>query len=204
VLAQGGAARKASGRGLVLLPAGALAVHQLRYTLAYGSQASNELAVQGHAYLGSLVPWIVALVAAGLGCFVARLARAWQRGSDDSRRRPLFRLWATTGMGLVAIYALQELLEGLLAQGHPPGLEGIFGHGGWWSVPVAAAVALAIATLLRIGRTLVQLAAHASGRTRRDRTAIAVARERASTRTVALSPLAYAAAGRAPPASLAG
>ena len=204
MFAQRGAATKASGRGLLLLPAGALAVHQLRYTLAYGSQASNELAVQGHAYLGSLVPWIVALIAAGLGCFVARLARAWQLGSDDSRTRPLIRLWTTTGMGLVAIYALQELLEGLLAEGHPPGLEGIFGNGGWWSVPVAAVVALAIVTLLRIGRTLVQLATRASGRARRGCTAIAGLRGPAGALTVALSPLAYAAAGRAPPAWHAG
>jgi hypothetical protein len=199
VLAQHGAAKKASGRGLVLLPAGALLVHQLRYTLAYGSQASNQLAVQGHAYLGSLVPWIVALLAAGLWCFVARLARAWHIGRDDGGTRPLFRLWATTGLGLVAIYALQELLEGLLVGGHPPGLEGIFGHGGWWSVPVAAVVALATVALLRVGRTLAQLAARSSTPPRGIRTAIAALRGTTGACTVALSPLAYAAAGRAPP-----
>ena len=33
---------------------------------------------------------------------------------------------------LVLIYAGQEFLEGLLAAGHPTGLQGIFGDGGWW------------------------------------------------------------------------
>ena len=41
-------------RGLLLMPAGALAVHQLRYVLAYGSHAPDRLAAQGHGYLNSL------------------------------------------------------------------------------------------------------------------------------------------------------
>ena len=94
-------ARQASGRGLVLLPAGALLVHQLRYALGYGSQASAALADQGHAYLGSLVPWLVVLAGFGLGCFIRRLARASQRGRDDARTRPFLRLWATTTGGQI-------------------------------------------------------------------------------------------------------
>lgn len=200
MLAQRGAARQASGRGLVLLPVGALAVHQLRYTLAYGSQASNQLADQGHAYLAALVPWLVLLAAAGLGSFVARLARARRLGGGEGRAQPFLRLWAATGVGLVAIYSLQELLEGLLASGHPPGLAGIFGHGGWWSLPVAALVALATVTLLRIGRTLVRLAAR-SRRTRRRRSFTGTLRRPVGATLIALPPLAYAAAGRAPPAA---
>ena len=52
-----------SMRALALVPAGAFAVHQLRYLLAYGHRAGNELAAQGHSYLDSIVPWIVLLVA---------------------------------------------------------------------------------------------------------------------------------------------
>ena len=44
---------------VALVPAAALAVHQLRYWLAFGSNASSELARQGHSYLHSVVPWIV-------------------------------------------------------------------------------------------------------------------------------------------------
>jgi len=187
-----------SGRGLVLVPAGALIVHQLRYLLTYGSQTSDELGAQGHAYLGSLVPWLVILVAGALGCFLTRLARAARFGSDGARVRPFLRLWTSTWFGLVAIYALQEFLEGLFAQGHPTGLVGIFGHGGWWAVPAAASVAAVIVALLRVGRALVRLAGGSQGRSRAR--IVTTARTYPATLfLVARAPLAYAAAGRAPP-----
>lgn len=184
-------ARQASGRGVVLLPAAALLVHQLRYWLTYGSSASSQLADQGHAYLGAAVPWLVIVTAAGLAAFVTRLAR-----SADSPRRRFGSVWGTTSAGLLAIYVLQELLEGLFATGHPGGLAGVFGHGGWWSVPAAVAVAFVMACLLRVTETLVRLVARR--RPARVRTTSAVLRPRAGTRP-RLSPLASAAAGRAPP-----
>jgi hypothetical protein len=192
-----------SGRGLVLLPVGALVVHQLRYRLTYGSETGSQLGAQGHAYLGTLVPWMVMLAAGGLGWFIARLARAWHVGSDGTSARPLARLWATTGAGLVAIYSLQELLEGLLAEGHPTGFVGIFGHGGWWSVPVAAAVSFAIVALLRVGQTLVQLVAR-SPRTLRSHRVRNHLPPPLALLLVTGPPLAYTAAGRAPPARSAG
>src|SRR5579862_3802008 len=134
MLARAGVARQASGRGLVLLPAGAFLVHQLRYWLTYGSSASSQLADQGHAYLGALVPWVVLAAAAGLGGFVARVAAA-RRAAGELPRLPFLRVWGTATCTLLAIYTLQELLEGALAQGHPGGFAGVFGHGGWWSVP---------------------------------------------------------------------
>src|SRR2546428_231103 len=63
------------GRGLFLLPVAAFAVHQLRYTLAYGSHANQVLAMQGHSYLSSLAPWLVLLSAFGAGSFLLRFAR---------------------------------------------------------------------------------------------------------------------------------
>lgn len=192
-----------SGRGLVLLPAGALIVHQLRYLLTYGSQTSDQLGAQGHAYLGTLVPWLVILAAGTLGVFLTRLARAARFGSDGARLRPFLRLWASTWFGLVTIYALQEFLEGLFAEGHPTGIVGIFGHGGWWAVPVAASVACVIVALLRVGRALVQLVAGSRGWTRK-RIVVDVRRSPATLSIVARAPLAYAAAGRAPPARRAG
>jgi hypothetical protein len=196
-------ARQVSGRGLVLMPAAALVVHQVRYTLAYGSQANTELADQGHAYLSSLVPWIVVLVAFGLGRFVTRLARALVAGPADEPARPFLRLWATTACGLIAIYALQELLEGLLAQGHPPGFAGVFGHGGWWSVPVALVVSLVTVGMLRVGRKLVRLATRSSRAPRRLTVTVTVLRP-AALPAVRRTPLAFAAAGRAPPVLRAG
>jgi hypothetical protein len=185
------------------MPAAALVVHQVRYTLAYGSQTNSELADQGHAYLSSLVPWIVVLVAIGLGCFVTRLARALVVGRADERARPFLRLWATTACGLITIYALQELLEGLLAQGHPTGFAGVFGHGGWWSIPLALVVSLVTVGMLRVGHRLVRLAACSSRAPRRLTVTVTVLQPAAIT-AARRTPLPFAAAGRAPPAFLPG
>jgi hypothetical protein len=192
VLARTATARQASGRGLVLLPAAALLVHQLRYWLAYGSAASNELADQGHAYLGTVAPWVVIMTAGGLGLFLARLLRG---RAATQRSRSFAELWGGTAAGLIAIYVLQESLEGLLAYGHPGGLAGVFGHGGWSAIPAAIAVAFGVALLLRVGESLVRLVSRA--RTLPVRSP--VARVRAGQVLARVRPLASAAAGRAPP-----
>jgi hypothetical protein len=179
----------------VLLPAGAFLVHQLRYWLTYGSSASSQLVDQGHAYLGAVVPWVVLAAAAGLGGFVARLAAA-SRGEDEAPALPFLRMWGTATVTLLLIYTLQELLEGLFAQGHPGGLAGVVGHGGWWSVPAAVGIGLAIAALLRVAATLVRLAAQHGRNARRP---LLARRLRPSQIAVRPRPLATAAAGRAPP-----
>src|ERR1700730_4216038 len=62
---------------IALMPAGAFAVHQLRYLLAFHGHAGDELQRQGHAYLHSLVPWIVLLIALAFGTFLRALGRAF-------------------------------------------------------------------------------------------------------------------------------
>ena len=56
-------------------------------------------------------------------------------------------LWLLCSAALVAIFAGQEFLEGLFATGHPAGLAGIFGYGGWWAIPAALCVGLVLACL---------------------------------------------------------
>jgi hypothetical protein len=184
--------------GLLAMPAAALLVHQLRYTLAYGSHANGQLIAQGHTYLHSLVPWLVLTLAVGLSAFVRRAAHALRTGETGTfSRRSAAILWAATSGGLVVIYAVQESLEELFASGHPKGLAGIFGHGGWWAVPVAAFVALLIVAFLRLGRSLVRVA----GALARRRVVLPAVVRTLQT-TVVLVParrLALAAAGRAPP-----
>jgi hypothetical protein len=178
-------------RGLVLLPAAAFAVHQLRYTLAYGSRANHVLAAQGHSYLTSLAPWLVLLVGFGAASFVLRLAR----GGDDRPSRPPLELWLVSSACLLGIYVVQELLEGLYAVGHPAGFAGVFGHGGWWALPLALFFGAATAALLHVGNLLV-------GAVER-RTAFGPPPLVRTLRAVLLParpPLAGAAAGRAPPA----
>ena len=145
------------------MPLAALAVHELRYLLAFGGQAGSEAAAQGHGYLDSLTPILVCLCALGFGSFAWRLASAWQSGrGDDGQMPPLWRLWLIAAAGLLAIYMGQETLEGFLATGHPSGIAGVFGSGGWWSVPAALAVGGLLAILIRGARGAINLVARAA------------------------------------------
>jgi hypothetical protein len=185
-----------------LMPIAALAVHQLRFMLAFGpSRSSSELAGTGHSYLSSVTPWVVLVLALGFGLFLGRLARAWRSGeAAGPARRNTVRVWFAATAALVLIYAGQEFLEGLFATGHHAGLAGIFGDGGLWALPAAAAVGGTLALLVCGGRVVVALAAR-RGRKR----VIAAAEAPAPLRgprpvlLVAASPLAACAPERAPP-----
>ena len=143
-----------------LMPAGAFAVHQLRYWLAYGNRAGVELAAQGHSYLHSVVPWIVLLIALAVGTFLLALGRALGGGGSLPRYTLSFAaLWLLCAACLVAVYTTQEFLEGLFATGHPGGLAGIFGYGGWWSIPAALAVGLVLAAVFHSARRVLQAVA---------------------------------------------
>jgi hypothetical protein len=188
-----------AGRGLVLFPAAAYIVHDGRYRLGYGSQSSRVLAAQGHAYLTSFVPWAGLACALGLGLFVARVARAAAGRGGARPERSFAGLWLVSWVGLLAVYSAQEWLEGILAPGHPGGINGIFGHGGSWAVAVSALAALVIAAALRVSDTVVRAVSRpvaglpviAAGNPPRPPARVFPARR---------SPLAGASAGRAPPA----
>jgi hypothetical protein len=189
--------RALAGRGFVLFPAAAYAVHQLRFELGYGSGSNAALAAQGHGYLDSLAPWVGILLALGLGTFLARLVRAAAGAPDRAPRRSFATLAAVAWGLLLAAYSMQEWLEGVFAAGHPSGLEGVFGHGGWWAVPLSGLGALVVAALLRFAEAAVEavtpdtrsLFAHAGA---------PLLRPVAAT-VPAISPLARRLAGRAPP-----
>lgn len=188
--------------GVGLFPLGAFVVHQLRYQLAFGADASRELADQGHAYLHELTPWIVLAVALGVGGLTARLAHAWRSGqADRGSGRGLVVLWALASTGLFSIYVGQEFLEGLFATGHPQGLVGILGDGGLWALPASLAVGGLLALVVRGSRELVARVA----RLRHPRAQTAVQRapqhgvRRACVALPRPGPMASASAGRAPP-----
>lgn len=188
--------------GVLILPAAALVVHQARYSLAYGSRANTELAAQGHSYLHSLVPWVVLTLCVGAWLFLQRVAVAVRSGRPGRFSRlaaPV--LWALTTAGLIAIYAVQEALEGLVAAGHPNAAAGIFGHGGLWSIPAAAVVGIAVVALMRLGRAVLRTAARFRSRARSIPSPLSPPRPRLLFVTVP-SPLARAGAGRAPPSLL--
>jgi hypothetical protein len=199
-----GADRRAVIRCLArvaLVPAGALAVHQLRFMLAFGGHAGVELARQGHSYLHSVVPWIVLLIGIAVGGFLWGLGRALGGQRSVSRHAlSLAALWLLCSVCLVAIYVAQEFLEGLFATGHPAGLAGIFGYGGWWSIPAAVCVGLVLAAIFQGARWVLDEVAQ-------RRTGIPAGRRRRPARLPRrrdvwlprLSPLADGWSGRGPP-----
>jgi hypothetical protein len=184
-----------------LMPAGAFAVHELRYWLAYGNHAGVELAEQGHSYLHSIVPWIVLLVGLSVGTFLLALGRAFGGRCSLPRYTLSFAvLWLLCAACLVAIYTTQEFLEGLFATGHPGGIAGIFGYGGGWSIPAAVAVGLILAAAFHGARRVLQaVAEHCARRAAIAHRPPAIARGRRDALLPALAPLADGWSGRGPP-----
>jgi hypothetical protein len=188
--------RALAGRGFVLFPAAAFAVHQLRFELGYGSGSNAALAAQGHGYLDSLAPWVGILLALGFGSFLIRLVRASAGERAGAPRRTPAKLVGVAWLLLLAAYVVQEWLEGVFAAGHPSGFAGVFGHGGWWAVPLSGLAALLVAALLRLAEAVVEAVSpdsrplfHGTEAVLRPVPATVAAR----------SPLARRLAGRAPP-----
>ena len=183
------------------MPAAAFAVHQLRYWLAYGGHAGAVLERQGHAYLHSLVPWLVLLLAIAAGLFLRALGRAFSGHCSARRYTTSFVvLWAACAGALIAIYALQELLEALMASGHPAGVAGIFGYGGLWSIPASLCVGLVLAALLHGARWVLVATAerHVTTQARRRR-ATAVPSAPRNVLVPVPAPVASGWSGRGPP-----
>jgi hypothetical protein len=186
-------------RVFALIAGAALLVHQLRYLIEFRGRAGQALAEQGHGYLSLLAPLVVLAVLAGAVLFGFELHKA-RRGAvveRTPRPRSFLMRWLVLGCVQTAIYVGQELAEGLLAGGHPPGLTGIFGEGGWIAIPLAFAVAALVAFLLRAADVAV---IRATRRTRASWPSLDVAVQRSP--VASISPLDVVArnlAGRGPP-----
>jgi hypothetical protein len=120
-----------------LMGAGAFGVHQVRFALSPAQGA----ALHAHGYLAPLGAVLVGLLLFALASALARIARGVVEEAPRLRR-----LWAGTSASLVAVYCLQESIEGVLTQGSP---FGMFERGGWVAVPLALAMGLAIALVMR-------------------------------------------------------
>jgi hypothetical protein len=197
-------------RAAALMPAAVLTVHQARFMLAFGGSSGEELEKEGHQYLSALAAPIAMSVAIVVGLFFARLASAWRDGagevdaphgtaSDLASWRGFLRLALLIAASLLVLYSCQELLEGMLSNGHPEGFDGVFGDGGWWAVPLSLICGVAIAAALRGARAAIRWVV-----SRRRRPTTSHERPAAAPRPRRLAlprlvPLAGAAAGRAPP-----
>jgi hypothetical protein len=143
-------------------------------------------------------------VAIVVGLFFARLASAWREGAveeggEGAPHHGFLRLALLIGVALLILYSCQELLEGMLSTGHPGGFEGIFGDGGWWSVPLALGCGTIVAAALRGARAAIRWVATRHRPTRPSHGRPAPAPRPRRLALPRLVPLAGAAAGRAPP-----
>jgi hypothetical protein len=185
---------------LALMPVSAFAVHQLRYWLAFGGHAGAILRAQGHSYLHSVAPWLALLLAVALGIFLRALGHSFRGHSAPSRYTVSFgALWLLCAASLVLVYAAQEFLEGVLIAGHPEGLVGIFGYGGWWAIPAALAIGLVLAATFHGARWVLDTVADRHRR-------VQPSRRRGERFTfpigvflAPLAPLADGSSGRGPP-----
>jgi hypothetical protein len=186
-------------RSAALLSLGALAVHQLRYAAAFGDRAGAALASEGHAYLTGAIPPLAAMAVATIAAAV--LTRGL--GGSAGAAAPLWRRGAAYACALLVVFASQELAEGALAAGHPAGLAGVFGEGGWLAIPLSAAIGAATAFLA----SLLDRAEDGLGRRVRRREARPARAPRAIRPTaggrrrpaLASRPLAFGLARRPPP-----
>ena len=187
------------GRAAGLLTLGALAVHQLRYLVAYGAGGGEALHREGHGYLLAAIPVIVALAAAAVMAGLLVAALRGDRGHAHLR--------SASGLlyagALFAVFAAQELAEGALAPGHPAGLDGLVENGAWVAVPLAVVLGYAAALAERLlGRADAALAAALGDAPRPALAAEPLPLPPSSERTpLAALPLAFGLARRPPPVS---
>ena len=188
-------------RAGALIAAAALALHELRYLAGYGDRAGQAIAEQGHSYLPA-AGGLVALALALAGVQLAAVLSGALCGPADERRPPFAVVWALASAALLAVYAGQELTEGLLAAGHPAGLDAVVGNGGLAAVPLAVGLGLLVALGLRGARAAIAAVAkrRRAAMPRPRRRAALVHRAPAPLHALC-SPIARNLAPRAPPAA---
>jgi hypothetical protein len=207
-------------RGALLMPLCALAVHQLRFYLVFGSHAPAVLQREGHGYLGVVEPALVLLAALGLGWFAGRLALAGASRPGGSLARPpaggsrpggsrigppaggILRTWLVCVLLLFAIYCCQELFEGFLSPGHPAGIAGVLGQGGWTAAPISLLIGAVLAIALRVADHLLEVARRRQPHLWTSSTNDAAEHPEHRSADWRLDPAAGVAAGRAPPRAL--
>jgi hypothetical protein len=174
-----------------ILAVGAFALHQLRYLIAGASSATES-----HRYMADLLPALSVLI---LAAILATLIRGTEGAAQS--RVPLARRVAVSASALLSIYVGQELLEGLVATGHPAGVAALLGGGGWIALPLALAIGTLAALLARalegVERAIAVVHADRPLRTR----APAVRGRARAARAISLlfEPLAFGLARRPPP-----
>jgi hypothetical protein len=175
-----------------ILSLGAFALHQLRYLIA----SVGPSAAEGHRYMGDLLPALAVLVlAAILGTVLRGTEGAAHAGGPLARRVLVF------AGALLAVYVSQELLEGLMAAGHPASFGALLAGGGWVALPLALAIGALAALLVRLleGVERVIAVIHTERPLRSRAPAVRGRALRAHGISLLSAPLAFGLARRPPP-----
>jgi hypothetical protein len=183
-------------RVTALVTVAALALHELRYVIGYGGGSHEALSSQGHAYL----PFAGALAGALLAVAGAQLTARLLRARVDERPPRFGGAWLWASIALVAIYAGQESIEGLVSAGHPDGLAALTAHGGLVALPLAVVLGGLVAAGLRTAGNAVAAAVRRARR-QLPRPRVRARRPRLQPVHVSAGVLALCRAGRAPPAA---
>lgn len=176
-------------------------LHELRFRLDLGH--GGETAAHGHGYLVLVAPVAGTFAALLLGALVLRSAVC---PPEQQRRIRLRRVWPLAAAALLGIYTSQELVEGLVSHGHPSGLAGVFGAGGWVSIPLALALGGGVALLVQVTQRVAEAAPAGAGWL----AGITVAHSAPAPLRILVSrtlggrrrPLAFRLAGRGPPSTV--
>lgn len=189
-----------SARPAALLALGGLAVHQLRYLIAFGSEDAAVLHREGHSYLAEAVPVLLALAIAAIA---ARLVvAATDRRSVPGASRSTISTALRYALALICVFSAQELAEGVLAEGHPAGAAALVGGGAWVALPLSFALGLVAALAERaLDRAEAVIAIVLAGPALRRKDSPELARARLPLRRVPRPQgLAFGFARRPPPA----
>jgi len=184
-------------RAVALLAAGALSLHELSYWLIDGVSGVGG---HTHSYMPLAAGLVTVLLLLACASFARTLVYA-MRGIEDEGHPPSFRvLWPLLTGALLAVFSLQEWVEGWITPGHPGGVGHVANHVGPGGIVIAIAIAALIALLLRGARSAVAAIArrHLAPKPRRAPVATASYRPIFVPR---LDVLAGNLAGRAPPLS---
>ena len=167
----------------------------------YGSHAGKALAEQGHTYMPLVEALAIVLVAAVLMRFGLSLAKARRGVVDEMTPGSFGRVWVSASAALAVVYTFQEGFEGTFDAGHPAGLIGIFGHGGWTALLFSLAIGAVIAALTRVAYQAIELVARKAARRPRRAPARQSWAAPVTPPGRRLDVLAWNLAGRAPPTS---
>ena len=144
-------------RSFALVTGAAYAVHQLRYLLAHEGGSEEPGGAQAHGYFELVVPLVAVVVLVALAVFAASLLETRRRAPKPCSAPGGGASWVSFSGILFGLYCMQEWLEGQIGQGHETGLGAIFGHGGWWAIPLVLAFGALVAWLLKGAATTLEL-----------------------------------------------